>query len=213
MDPIILHNYFSGLSAAPVSLGPPAYLRAASCRFSCTSKVEFTSTGISVKSTKTSESRRITSKYISNISRIYWTICIISLLHICYHINTGLVLDALDRSRCLGILEGYGVGPSPRRLLHNYWRRLTMAARAGGYYGKAFKGERGVTQGDPLSPTIFNVLVDAVVRHWLEVLKAAKEEKGAKGGGGDISWRHFTRMTEWSARRTPNGSRALSAPW
>ena len=61
--------------------------------------------------------------------------------------------DALDRSRCLGILEGYGVGPGARRLLSNYWRRLTMAARAGGYYGTAFKGERGVTQGDPLSPT------------------------------------------------------------
>ena len=28
--------------------------------------------------------------------------------------------DALDRSRCLGILEGYGVGPGSRRLLHNY---------------------------------------------------------------------------------------------
>ena len=55
--------------------------------------------------------------------------------------------DALDRSRCLGLLEGYGVSPGARWLLHNYWRRLTMAARAGGYYGKAFKGGRGVTQG------------------------------------------------------------------
>ena len=91
--------------------------------------------------------------------------------------------DALDRSRCLGILEGYGVGPGARRLLQNYWRRLTMASRAGGYYGKAFKGARGVTQGDPLSPTIFNVVVDAVVRHWLEGLQTANEEKGATGGG------------------------------
>ena len=120
--------------------------------------------------------------------------------------------NALDRSRCLGILEGYGIGPGARRLLRNYWRHLTMAARSGGYYGTAFKGERGVTQGDPLSPTLFNVVVDAVVRHWLEGLQAAKEEKGARGGGG-ISRRFFTRMTGWSERRTPNGSRALSAPW
>ena len=56
--------------------------------------------------------------------------------------------DALDRSRCLVILEGYGVGPGARRLLQNYWRRLTMTARAGGYYGADFKGARGVTQGD-----------------------------------------------------------------
>ena len=34
--------------------------------------------------------------------------------------------DALDRSRCLDILEGYGVGPGARKLLSNYWRRLTM---------------------------------------------------------------------------------------
>ena len=77
------------------------------------------------------------------------------------------VYDALDRSRCLDILEGCGVGPGARRLLQNYWRRLTMVVRAGGYYGEAFKGDRGVTQGDPLSPTIFNVVVDAVVRHWI----------------------------------------------
>ena len=75
--------------------------------------------------------------------------------------------DALDRSRCLEILEGYGVRPLSRRLIQTYWRRLTMVARAGGYHGMAFQGERGVTQGDPLSPTIFNVVVDAVVRHWV----------------------------------------------
>ena len=43
--------------------------------------------------------------------------------------------DALDESRCLEILEGYGVYPSARRLLTTYWRRLTMVARAGRYYG------------------------------------------------------------------------------
>ena len=73
--------------------------------------------------------------------------------------------DALDRSRCLEILEGYGVGPQSRKLLQTYWRRLTMVDRAGGCYRTAFKGKHGVTQGDPISPTIFNVVVDTVVRH------------------------------------------------
>ena len=73
----------------------------------------------------------------------------------------------MDRSRFLEILEGYGIGTRARKLLRNYWHRLTMVTRAGGYYGTAFLGERGVTQGDPLSPTIFNVVVDAVVRHWV----------------------------------------------
>ena len=84
----------------------------------------------------------------------------------------------MDRSRCLDILEGYGVGPGARQLLKTYLRRLTMVERAGGYYGEALKGDRGVTQGDPLSPTIFNVVVDAVVRHWIEGLVAETAEKG-----------------------------------
>ena len=41
--------------------------------------------------------------------------------------------DALDRFRCLDILEVYGVGPRSRILLQTYWRRLTVVARAGGY--------------------------------------------------------------------------------
>ena len=74
--------------------------------------------------------------------------------------------DALNRSRCLEILE-YGIGPQARKLLKTYWHRLIMVARAGGYYKTAFRGERGVTQGNPLYPTIFNVVVDAVVRNWV----------------------------------------------
>ena len=51
--------------------------------------------------------------------------------------------DALDRSRCLKILEGYGVGPNARRLLKTYWIRLTRMARAGGVLGHGVKrGER-----------------------------------------------------------------------
>ena len=57
--------------------------------------------------------------------------------------------------------------------MREYWDNSTMVARAGGYYGTGFKGERGVTQSDPLSPTIFNVVVDAVVRHWVTL--AVKE--------------------------------------
>ena len=49
--------------------------------------------------------------------------------------------DALEKSRSMEILKGYGVGDRVRRLLQEYWDKKTMVARAGGYYGKGFKGE------------------------------------------------------------------------
>ena len=38
---------------------------------------------------------------------------------------------ALDRDRCLEILEAFGVGPRVIKLLLMYWYRLTMVARSG----------------------------------------------------------------------------------
>ena len=92
--------------------------------------------------------------------------------------------DALDRSRSLGILEGYKVGPRARRLLRTYWGNSMMVARSGGYNGTGFKGVRGVTQGDPLSPTIFNVVVDAVVFHLVRLAVEDAEKRGDRGKEG-----------------------------
>ena len=92
--------------------------------------------------------------------------------------------DALDRSRSLEILKGYGVGDRVRRMLREYWEKTTLVARAGGYYGKGFKGGRGVMQGDPLSPTIFNVVVDAVVRHWVTIVVTEAENRRERGREG-----------------------------
>ena len=92
--------------------------------------------------------------------------------------------DALDRSRCLDILESYGVGPRACQILHTYWRQLTMVARVCGYYGAVFKVDCGVTQGDRLSPTIFNVVVDAFVRLWVTVMSEGAEAQGKHGQEG-----------------------------
>ena len=59
-----------------------------------------------------------------------------------------------------------------------------MVARAGGYYGTAFQGSRRVTQGDLLSPTIFNVVVDVVMRNWVTVVISCTEELGERGQEG-----------------------------
>ena len=41
-----------------------------------------------------------------------------------------------------------------------------------------------MTQGDPLSPTIFNVVVDAVVRHWVTLVVEDAETLGERGREG-----------------------------
>ena len=78
--------------------------------------------------------------------------------------------NALDRDRCLDILVEYGVGLRALRLLRTYWGRITMLSRAEGYYGPPFKVYHGVTQGDPLSPTLSNLVMDAAIRHWVMVV-------------------------------------------
>ena len=57
-------------------------------------------------------------------------------------------------------------------------------SRAGGYYRMAFQGSHGVTQGHPLSPKIFNMVVDVVARHWVTVMVEGAEERGKSGQEG-----------------------------
>ena len=44
-----------------------------------------------------------------------------------------------------------------------------MVPKAEGWYGHPFKMDRGVTQGDPVFPTIFNIVVDEIV--WYTLLE------------------------------------------
>jgi len=74
--------------------------------------------------------------------------------------------DALDRQRTLQILTAYGVGPNIRRLLHRFWSTQRVVPRQAGFIGVPFQATRGVTQGDVISPSIFNIVVDAVIREW-----------------------------------------------
>ena len=70
--------------------------------------------------------------------------------------------------------------PAPPDILE-----LAEDGRKGGrvLQGGIYKGS-GVTQGDPLSPTILNVVVDAVVFHWVYVMVEGAEERGKCGQEG-----------------------------
>ena len=41
-----------------------------------------------------------------------------------------------------------------------------------------------MTQGDPLYPTIFNMVVDVVVRHWVKVIAESADEKSGRSHEG-----------------------------
>jgi Reverse transcriptase (RNA-dependent DNA polymerase) len=73
--------------------------------------------------------------------------------------------DTLDRPRTLALLQAYGLGPNLSKMLENFWNNLRLVPCQSGFYGRPIRSERGVTQGDPLSPIIFNVVVDAIVRN------------------------------------------------
>ena len=55
--------------------------------------------------------------------------------------------DAMGRGRCIGILEGAGVGPKAVRLIKVFWDKTVLVCCASGYYGRPFSAGRGVTQG------------------------------------------------------------------
>ena len=78
--------------------------------------------------------------------------------------------DALNWELCLNILVTYDIGPHMELIICRYWDVLTIVALVGRYYGSPFKGSIGSTQFDPLSPTIFNMVVDAVIPHWETVV-------------------------------------------
>ena len=61
------------------------------------------------------------------------------------------------------------MGPRKLRIIQMYLGRLIMVAKAGDYDPLPFKGYSGAIQVEPLPPTIFNVVVDATIFHWVTV--------------------------------------------
>jgi len=81
-------------------------------------------------------------------------------------IDVSKAYDGLDRDRTLQLLKEYGVGKNIIRILRNFWAMHTIIPRQKGCYGTPFPAERGITQGDIVSPTIFNIVIDTVLQHW-----------------------------------------------
>ena len=76
--------------------------------------------------------------------------------------------DTIDRERALLTFEEYGMGPRMSRLLRNFWKQQQVVARQQGFHGPAFPSDRGDIQGAPGACTRCNILMDNVVRNWLQ---------------------------------------------
>jgi Reverse transcriptase (RNA-dependent DNA polymerase) len=74
--------------------------------------------------------------------------------------------DTLDRPSTLRILQAYGIGPNILHVLSTFWNRHTVVPRASGYHGRDFRATRGVTQGEIVSPMIFNIVLDCIIKAW-----------------------------------------------
>ena len=89
-----------------------------------------------------------------------------------------------------------------------------MVCRAGGYYDKEpFKAGRGVTQGGPLSPRVFNIMVNAIICEWLRVevgIEAA--EKGPRRKCSEFL-AEFYADNGIIANREPDASISPWPPW
>ena len=82
-------------------------------------------------------------------------------------LNLREAYDTVNREQLLEILEGYGVGPNILGLLKFYWDHQRCVAKTGKYHRETFVPYHNAMQGIIVSPILFNVLVDAVVRKWL----------------------------------------------
>ena len=70
-----------------------------------------------------------------------------------------------------------------------------------------------MTQTDPLSLTIVNVVVDVVVRHWVHGVVEEAEAQEKRDSRGGIRQYCYMPTRAWSPRRTPPGSRAHLTHW
>ena len=73
------------------------------------------------------------------------------------------------------IMRRYGMGQNMARLISHHWYKQLFFPKESRFLGMDFGTGRGVTQGNPASPMIFNIVVDAVVREVLKVFCGPQE--------------------------------------
>ena len=92
----------------------------------------------------------------------------------------------MDQDRLIITLEGYGAKPCMCSLLETFWECQQVMPRQNGFQGTAFPATRGTNQGGLLYPTLFNVVVDKIIRTWLSMM--LEYQRVDHDGLGDTVW-------------------------
>ena len=78
-------------------------------------------------------------------------------------------------------MRGYGMRQNTARLIYHHWYNLLFVPKTSRLLGMDFVTGRGVTQVNLATPTIFNIVVDAVVRAVLEIVFEPQEAGNRMG--------------------------------
>src|SRR6218665_3169629 len=98
-------------------------------------------------------------------------------VYICF-VDYEKAFDIVEWRRLLHALRWMGIDWRDRRLIGNLYMGQQMRVRIDGEYSELGKVGRGVRQGCPLSPLLFNIYIEELVREAVEDL-----EEGIKVGG------------------------------
>ena len=79
-------------------------------------------------------------------------------------IDIQAAYDSVDREKVIQILGKHGVGETERNILISYWSQMRIKVMRNKVYGRSFHPSFGVIQGDPLSPFLFNLIIDVALR-------------------------------------------------
>lgn len=85
--------------------------------------------------------------------------------------------DSLDRQTLFLTLKERGIDKNTRKLVEETLMNTTSKVKFLGEVSESFKIKTGVRQGDGLSPILFNLVLDKIIKAWEKAL----EEKKVKG--------------------------------
>ena len=79
------------------------------------------------------------------------------------------------------VIRVYRLSANLKQILCNYWCVYRLVPRSGRYYIQILQMGRGATHGDPVPPTIFNIVIDAVV--WGKLQEVCGPQESLNGLG------------------------------